>query len=274
MRPIPVEHFAVGGIECHTIGIGGPLSKQIGLPFLSELAPAWAAVSGNVIVATTPDELRELLAVRTGDAGALAIDVGAGEKGGEISEWAFVRGYEVSQMLLSWLSFVRRHHPAAIQDKWWQSWALERARARTRLGVGLRDVPGAPGVVEVAELEESSPAAGLLKSNDRIVAASGSPLPVKDAAREIARRYQNRGGSRVFEVDIEREGRRESIRIPVEPLPTATIGALEPIRALRHIIILLSRIDMIQYERVGVSPNRVDLRIRVKWREDGPKDRR
>ncbi len=275
--PIIVEKRNDHGIEFHSVAIGVPLARRLSLPFLADLDIAWASRPGCVMVATTQRELRSLLTAQGG--ASKPFDIGGRSAGsetdeGEISEWAFVNGFEVSQLLLNWLGHIRRNYPAALQDRWWQSWALERAQARTRLGLGLRDLPEAPGNVVVVEVESTSPAAELLRVGDRVVAVGGASLPASGAAGEVARRYHERGAATVFELTVLRDGRRESIQIPVDPLPTSELQSLEPIRAMRHLIILLNRVDTIQYERFGLAGDRVDLRVRVKWRrEDSPPKR-
>ncbi len=270
-RPILRSSRRISGIEVHSVPLGESLARRFDLPFLSKIEPSWAAVEGRLVVASFPPQMESILAALNKEQPALNEEFNFDEMFDSAEgrlppvQWAFLRGTMVSQMLRNWLGHIRLNHPDAMNDDWWQSWALERARQRTRLGVALRNAP-AHGGAEVVEIDSGSPAADLLQVGDVIVAVDGKPMPRANPATEAARRYNDRGRSSVFRLTVLRDHQRVHLSVPVEPLPGSNLQRLEPIRALRRLIVLLRRVELITYVRRGLSAERLHVNIAIEWK--------
>ncbi len=100
---------------------------------------------------------------------------------------------------------------------------------------------------------------------DVIVSAAGRPLSGPQPAREIAHRYEQRGLKKRFKIGILRGTKRLNLEITVSPVPEADLSELRPVRALRQLIILLSRAQTVRVTRYGSDPNRFDMDMSVVW---------
>lgn len=271
-RPILRSTRRVGGIEVHSVPLGESLARRFDLPFLGKIEPCWAAVEGRLAVASSPQQMGSILAALNKEQTSLNDEFNfdeifdSAEGRSPPVQWAFLRGTMVSQMLRNWLGYIRLNHPDAMNDDWWQTWALERARQRTRFGVALRGSASHSGGAEVIEVDSVSPAADLLQVGDVIVAVDGKALPSANPAMEAARRYNERGRSTAFRLTVLRDHQRVNLSVPVEPLPGADLQRLEPIRALRRLIVLLRRVEHMTYVRRGLSAERLHVNIAIEWK--------
>lgn len=268
----PVEKREFGDLTVRSVQIGAVLADRMGLDFLKDVELCWTGAHDRLFVATSAPRLQAVLATWSGREPALRADgPGAPTDDREpVVRWGFVRGRSVSRMMMTWLAHLRRQNPASLRDDWWQQWAAERTRSRTRLGVGLKDSESIRGAATVLELSPTSPALGMLEVGDNILATGGRPLPTTQPAAETARRYNERGPEKLFRVTVLRNGRRVTFGIPVEPLDLSDIHQIEPIRAMRQLIILLRRVESIRFEQLGRDPNRLHLRVRVEWERIEP----
>ncbi|MBX3396038.1 MAG: hypothetical protein KF841_11790 [Phycisphaerae bacterium] len=262
-----VERREFEGLTLRSVRIGTALADRLGFEFLKDIELCWAGAYNRLFVATSATRLQTVLKAWDGGGPALRTD-GADSATDErepVVRWGFVRGRNVSRMMMTWLAHLRKQNPKALRDDWWQQWAAERTRSRTRLGVGLRDSETIRGGATVLELGSASPALGILQVGDVILATGGRPLPTTQPAAETARRYNERGPEKLFRVTVLRNGRRVTFGIPVEPLDLSEIHQIEPIRAMRQLIVLLRRIESIRFEQLGRDLNRLHLRVRVEW---------
>lgn len=271
---VALEHRKIEETTARVVPLGDVLAQHLKLSFLKSIEICWAAQGERLVAATSTDQLAAMLRSLRGKNGAAAIDrvtkTAAAAENGELVQWGLLRGVEVSNLLRHWLGYLRREHPDALSDKWWQQWAAKRTRSRTKFGVALKDAGGAEGGARVVQIDATSPANGLLHVGDIIVATGTTPLPATGPSNETARRYNQRGASQWFRLTVLREGKRLTFAVPVEPLEMGDLGQMEPIRAVRQLIVLLRRVESVRFERRGTDPTWLRLDVTVRWQETPP----
>ncbi|HWL93514.1 MAG TPA: hypothetical protein VNT79_08250 [Phycisphaerae bacterium] len=269
-EPVPRSRRQIRGIDCSVVPLGRFLAKRFDLPFLKDVEVCWMSLGADLVVSSAFGQFQSIVRAREGRMETLASQWKRGESQADADsppvEWAMLRGTRASLMLRNWLDYIHRRHPEALHDEWWQGWAAQRARERTRLGVALKNSPAMPDGAEVIEVEASQPAAVVLQIGDVIVSAGGRPLPTTQPAIEAARRFASRGLTRAFAVEVLRGGERISLSVPVEPLPDVELRGLQPMRALRQLITLLQGVERITYVRRGLEPRKLDAEIHIMWK--------
>ncbi len=276
---IAVARTDIEDVDLHSIELGSVLAQRTGLSFLAGVRPCWAFFDGCVALSTSRSHVEEIVRAARGKVPQLA---GSEETarllpstfGDEVvAEWGALRGGRVSAMFGSWLRHMRHRHPETMQRTWWQSWAAERLAQRGRLGLGLGSAPQGERGPVVREVEPLSPAAGNVWIGDVVVGAAGRRLPETDAAREVARRYRSRGSSRVFEMEVLRDGKSLKLKIPVQPRVQFNLGDFDPVQALRDMTTLSRRTETVAVWRFAQGPNRYDARIEIRWNHGRGTDR-
>ncbi len=264
----------IDGIDVHFVRMGDVLARRLDLPFLRKLEVCWADLDGRIVVATSTTYLEQIILAARGkaerlDAGGL-LPSSQRDSDAPLVEWAMIRGADLSAVFATWLDYLARHHPKALQDEAWRAWARERLADGTRLGIGLESSADSPGRAIVREVSPGSPAIGILKVGDLILAASGEPLPKERPAMEVARRYARRGQAAVFNVRVLREDLSMNLRIPVPPAATLDLAGLEPVKAMRQLIKLLACARSVTIARHGTDAERLDVDVHIRWRKPSP----
>lgn len=266
-----VKKRQVEDVELHHVAIGSILSKRLGLPFLDRVEVCWAGMENALVFSSSTEHVEKIIRAaghkteRLDGSGVGATILPHDIEGSPPVQWTMLRGTEVSRMFAGWLNYLRKHHPEALRDGWWQSWATDRLRRRARLGVALKNDPADGRRAIVREVETKSPAAGALRVGDVIVSAAGRPLRGPQPALEVARRYEQRGLTKRFKIGVLRDTKPLNLEIAVSPIPQADLSDLRPVRALRQLIILLRRAQAVRVTRYGSDPNRFDVDMSVVW---------
>jgi len=275
-RGEPVEHIeierqTIGNVELHSVPLGRVLSKRLELPVLERIELGWGALEDRIVLSTSRQHVERILHAKR--RAAIRIEGDIRTKGvlperkrdGEIVEWTMLRGGDLARMLKNWLGYLLKHHPAAFRDRWWQQWAAKRLESQSRLGIGLKDDPANPRRALVHTVEPDSHAAGILLVGDVIEAANGRPLEIGSPARQIAQRYAERGDATSFNLKVLRDGSHLDLTIPLPSTPDVNVGDLEPIRALRQLIVLLRPVKTLTITRFGVHPEWYNVEIVAHW---------
>ncbi|MFQ5502597.1 MAG: hypothetical protein ACE5EQ_09900 [Phycisphaerae bacterium] len=271
VEPIEIERNTLGNIELHAVPLGHVLSKRLDLPVLERIELCWAALEDRILMSTSRRHVERILLAKRRAAIRIEGDIRTKgvlpdrQRDGEIVEWTMLNGAELARMLKNWLGYLLKHHPAAFRDRWWQQWAAERLESQSRLGVGLKDDPVNPRRAIVHTIEPDSRAEGILHVGDIIESANGQPLEAGNPARQIAHRYAERGNAPSFDLAVLRDGTRLQLSIPIPPKPDVKVGDLEPIRALRQLIVLLRPVKTLTVSRFGVHPEWYNVEIAVHW---------
>ncbi len=272
-RPVGLEvvRTQVEDVELHSIDLGPVLALRTGLDFLAVVRPCWALFDNHLVVSTSMAHVGEIVRSTRGKTRRLVEAeettrlLPSDSSDEVVAEWVFLHGGRVSEMFGSWLRHMRRRYPETMQPTWWQSWAAERLEDRGRLGLGLGSARGeGPGPV-VREVTPTSPAKGIVRVGDVVVGAVGRPLPKTGAAQEVARRYNQRGASRVFEMDVLRDGKQIKLEIPVLPSAIGHLGDFDPVEALKGLITLTRRTETVTVWRFAQGSDRYDARIEIRW---------
>lgn len=259
IRAGAVQQTRHDGAEVHHVALGPILARRFGTPSLERMQVAWAAVDQRLVLSTSVEGAKRLLD---------ALRRVPGERNGgasNLTERLEVYGAATARLIESWLGYVRTHRPEMAQPAWWKSWAGGQYSRINQFGVALANDPQSPGRAIVRDIQLTSPARPHLAYEDVIVSVNGAPLPERAAAQEVARRYQSRGTATVFELEVLRGGETKLLRIPVAPAEPPDLRDFDPILALDRLAMLLSRVEVLRFERVAGRPDRLDARLTVTW---------
>ena len=155
---------------------------------------------------------------------------------------------------------------------WWQSWATDRLRQRSRLGLGLQDDPAGQARAVVAEIGPLSLANGRVILGDVIIEAGGAPLPTTRPSREVARRYRDCGDADTFSLKVLRGGKTFDLTLPVRPKPTLDLSGFDPPEVLRNLAALLGSVESIEIRRFAAPRQSVHVTATLTWNRDAPSD--
>lgn len=272
---VAVKKTPCEGVDLHSIEAGPALARRLKLDFLNKVEFAWARLDDALLLSTSRAHAEKIIRAAHGKGPRLDDMPDAGgifpssDEHGDLAECFHLRGSRLSSMLSNWLEYLGKHQPQALRPRWWQNWAGARVHQRDKLGVALQADPHHPDRAVVLEMEDGSPAAGLLEIGDVVTGAAGSPIDSKEPAQEVARRYQARGDRTVFVVDVIRGQKTIRVEIPVPPAPTMGAAEFDPIRAIRQIAVLSRRADMVTVWRFASHKDRLDARVRIRWLEPG-----
>lgn len=271
-KSIEVRTQQFEGVTLSSITVGPVLAKRFGLELLERLEVCWAVLDGQILLSiSTTEHVKQVIRAirgqtkRMGDQTEIKTLLPDLPEKGQPVELLLLQGNACSTMLTNCLRYLVKHHPAAVRDQWWQTWAAEKLQDRGRLAIGLREDATKSGQAIVAEIAPNSPATGVLHVGDHIVSAAGQPLTSKHPAQEVKRRYDARGSATHFELGVLRRGKRVDVRIPVSPVSEINLQDFKPIRALGQLTILLHRIKTMAISRYGTNPDRFDVDIVIRW---------
>jgi len=258
-----------GNLKIRTVPIGSLLARRTKCPFFERLELSWTAADGRFIVSSSRDQLSHVIGAIRGQSMRLRDSSGLAPLMPQTPrdvDWFFVRGEPLARMLQSWLDYVARQRPEAMEAEFWRKWAAERLEQQRRLGVGLRPSTDHPNEALVVELAPDSPAAKYLRLGDEITTAAGRPLSTTQPAREVAQRFQQQSGATDFVLGIRRDGAVQSIRIPVASSPVPDVGDFDPVATVKALIAVSEHIESLTFWRRAGSPDLFSARILVRWK--------
>lgn len=268
----------IEGVDVRFVRLGDVLARRLELPFLKKIEVCWASLDDRIVFATRTAYMEQIIRASRGkierlDAGEL-LPATSPERDSDapLVEWSMLRGEDLAAVLATWLDYLAGHHPESLRDEAWRAWARARLADGMRLGIGLASSADNAGRAVVREVASDSPASGILKVGDLIVAAAGEPLPERGSATEVARRYERRGQATVFSVRVLREGEPLELQIPVRPMPAIDLTGLAPVKAMRQVITLMSCAEVVTIARHGTDAERLDVDVRIRWRKTAPAD--
>lgn len=262
-----------GNLRIRTVPIGSLLARRTKCPFFERLELSWTAADGRFIVSTSRNQLSHVIGAIRGQSMRLRDSTGLAPLMPQTPrdvDWFFVRGEPLARMLQSWLDYVARQRPEAMEAEFWTHWAAERLEQQRRLGVGLRSSSENPNEAVVIEIAPDSPAAQYLRMGDEIITASGRPLVTTQPAREVAQRFRELSGGAPFALDIRRDGARQSVRIPLPPAPVPDALDFDPVATVKALIAVSEHIESLTFWRRAGSSDLFDARILLRWKPARP----
>lgn len=275
VRDIPsVEHVERGDADVRRVDLGRQLARREALTFLRPMELAWTATSSTIVVGTSTQAVIDTLGAASASTqssketdAAAALSVLRDSASDAVAEFGFIRGGGAAALIDSWIEYARASHPELLEDAWWQLWIASKLYEETRLGVGMKNDPGAPGRAIVEEVSLSSPAAAHLRVGDVIVGIFGKRLPDRNAAQALAQRYERRGDRPTVTFDVIRDGRPLTVEIAVARMPTRLPAQIKPATAMKRLCALLKGIESASFARIANDPRHLDVRIRIRWTE-------
>jgi hypothetical protein len=263
LQSVEINETSLADVPCRIVPIGPALAQRTGFAFLRDAEFCWALVDGRLLLSTSSRHLKEIMEARGGKKiESLGLPTDQQTK---LSGSLWIRGDKLAEMCASWLDELQRENPAAMQSGWWRRWASGKMANQSRLGLGLVDDPAHPQAAIVREINDDSPARGLLQIGDVVTSASGEPLTGASPAKQIAERYASRGAAREFQLELRRGPEQRRVVIPVEPLLPADLKDFDPVHALRQVIALAKQAASISVSRFVSRPERLEMKLEVKW---------
>jgi hypothetical protein len=198
-----------------------PATGTLAALIAENMSPSFAAAGGWLIVASSPDHVRQLIDAAGGLAPAL-------------SDVISLEDTAVQMRRAVGLALVQPAFSLGTIRYW--DYLLEQrasgARSQVRLGVDVHnDAP--PGQVVVASVDTNGPAAGLLMDEDVILGCNGVLLNMESPAAHLRDLlYDSRG--KPVSLRLARSG--ELIEVLVPPAMDAPTGAAPELKALLDLI--------------------------------------
>lgn len=204
-----------------------PATGTLASLIAENMAPSFAAAGGWLILATSPDHVRQLIDTAGGVAPSLRDVIALEETAVQMRRAV---GLALVQPAFS-LGTIR----------YWEYLLEQRrrgARSQARLGVDIRnDAP--PGQVVIASVDEGGPAAGLLMPEDVILGCNGTLLAMASPADHLRNLIFESGGGPVT-LRVARSG--DLIEVTVTPIGAGPAGAASELKALLDLIRPIERI--------------------------------
>jgi hypothetical protein len=271
-RATRVQRKSCEGVDLHYVDVGRDLARRLEAPWLEGMEACWGLMGDQLVLSTAVSHAEEIIRARRGQLPRLGerSEDRDFENDADISDWFHLRGAPVSQMLATWLAYLRRERPEALAGEWWRQWAGRSLAEQTRLGVGLAGDARNPRYAVVREISADSPAADYLREGDVIVSVAGRPLATTQPAEEVAERYRQRGPARTFSLRVLREGELVDLAIPVPASNEVDLSEFDPVQAVARLITLTRRVDALTVWRYAGRPDRLDARILIRWEARPP----
>lgn len=264
--PLRIERSTLeDGRILHRLPLGDALAQYTHCPFLRDVELVWAAADRCLIVTTSAELARALLAQRATTTSAASSPSTRPAPDADACEWLYVNGAPIADMVQSWLLYVQRVAPHVFRTSWWAEQSRRRARAATPFGVTLRGhADDGEAQAVVLDVEPNAAAAAILRPGDVIVGVEGRPLTTSRPAREVAEAFRDRAADDVFEVEIIREGARRSERVAL-PVSVDDAAEINPVRAAWPVIVIgrcVASLETATYQREDGGRH---LRAIVTW---------
>jgi hypothetical protein len=240
---------------------------RLNLPEALDIEPAFAVSGRWLIVATTTQQVREILSARNGKLATLGrvSDVRQACRNSRSCGSVWVMQPKLSAGLIGrWLTAYDRGEPSvADADRWRPAPRSNQASVRW-YGIGMR-AEQSPGVVHVAVVHPNTAAADRLQPGDLIVGVDGELLRLESPNADLKSRLLRRGSGAGPVLRVLRGG--ETIDIALE-LPAAEVGQrpqLDLAGALGELTTLLRPVRLVtcsvETPQEGVSSARLTFRF-------------
>lgn len=270
---VVVQKTKCEDVELHSVMVGPHLARRVKLEFLSPTEVSWTMLDGRFLLSTSRKQLERIVQASRGKLEQMGEQAGDSPPPGlgnaRVTGFLHIHGSALSAMLLNWRTYLLRNHPETKEPKWWEDWARSRLAEQSRFGVALRISETTPGGAEVVDIEGFSVAVDQLLTGDVIISAGGKKLSADRPAQDVAERYQARGATTTFPLEILRDGKTIQLDIAVQPAASLDFAGLDPVGALWQIATLTRRAESITVWRFESTGDRLSGRIEINWLRKG-----
>ncbi len=196
---------------------------------IGELHACWAMDGDVLVIASHLDWLREIIEARHQQRPTLASTLRLARRPiSDTSETVIVvQSGPVSDLGAHWLDFLKRHAPAALEEKWWRD--KQPGGSNVQLGITVREEADNKRL-RVLTVADRMPAGGHLRPGDGIVGCNQQRFATTQPRGEIQTSIANRPNARWLDLLVEREGRIVNERIP--------LPFVDPVELLRRAVAL------------------------------------
>lgn len=239
----PVEEHRHLETRILTVSLAGMLpdmgERSLTRALLSSVKPSFTTLGGWVVVATSPEQIRQLIDAYQGWIPTLgASEVlrgGRWRSAGEPVVLAAAQPAMASAIVASWERSDDAAAPWAYEQLFGQRPKPAERAPRQTLGIGIRRDPESGGVV-VARVYAQGPASGKLQVDDRILGADGKLLSLEDPVGDLRKRIAECDDPGRFTLRVRRGQEVLDVLVPVQPLarPVSSTAA-DPASALRQL---------------------------------------
>lgn len=208
--PLPrSEDVAFDGVPGSQLDLSSLLPARFKAA-LGELHLCWTIHDGVLIVATSTDWLRRIVAARRGRSPTLAPTLHVAGWKPERENVLVIDGAAVSDLATAWLDYLRATAPQVMSESWWRK--NQPGGGAQRLGIDVTDDPLRMAVRAVAA---GSPADGWLLPGDVVRGANSKRFATSQPWREFREGFHRRPSGGFFDVIVERGADTRVIRVPI-----------------------------------------------------------
>ncbi len=258
-----------GGGQIVSVPLGSLFASRTQCPFLTTLEVSWIIWDRWLIVGTSSDVVRQLVAARRGEGRLLApalipqFEKEIGRPGAAGEMLLVAQPQVLANVLNSWVAYIQAKHPEMLGMEWWR----ELGRRQRSTGVQLGVVPTArvlPGAVEVRYTLPDYPADGLLKTGDHILAVNGRSLATDTPMQSLREMLALAGESGKVTLKILRDGRTENVTIAM-PRPQDATQVVHPITLIRQAVRFLRPFPTAGYAVWRPAPDQLKAHLELRF---------
>ncbi|MEE8169037.1 MAG: PDZ domain-containing protein [Phycisphaerae bacterium] len=261
---VSIQEEEIDGNILRRLPLGAALATKTDCPFLAGLELAWVPTDQWLVVSTSSRMLQRLVH----DEEAVARGAADSQRPAyeDAEQWLAIRGTAVADMLRSWMDYARKRDAGILRRRWWLDRARRLARARQTFGVTIRGDTERGTRAVVVEVEPGTPAAHVLQPGDVITGVEGELLMTSLPAREVAERFRTRELDESFELSVLRNGEHRRIRVSIPPVSDGGLAVINPVAAIRPIIVLGRRVSWLTVRMARDDDDRLIARVTLRWR--------
>lgn len=234
----------------------------------------WAIHDGKLILATDRALVRDIVQAEKAAENGLPIALlervlqRIEAQDGQI-EWVLTaRPQMVSDMLYSWLAYIKRYYPEMYDPQWWRRLHRKRTGQEIRLGILADRELLKEGVLEVVRPMPDWPAWDHLQAGDRILAVDGQSIDITQPAESLNRILDDHDPARPLQITILRQGDKRTVEIPLPPVEPSSLP-LQPMDMLHKLAALLDHFGSASFVGWRTAPNEINLRLDLSTRPPG-----
>ncbi len=259
--PVTIQHEDYLGAELWSIPIGALIAPSDGtsgpLDWLTSVAPSLAGIDDWLIIALTPDYLKQIIDAARGVIPTLRtvpdvprIDTAAPDR----IVYARSQPGLVAQVLRDWLDD-HANGRASILDRDW--WGGADAGGSPQVGIGI-DRRFEPGRVVVARIHAGLPADGRLLVGDRILGVDGRVLSLAAPNDDFRRQIRTPAEQNTRTLRVLRGDELLDVELALAP---AKAPAADPLEALRRIAGLMAQVRDASYSVAVTGDHHMSARL-------------
>lgn len=267
VREVGVQTADYKGHRIHELTITR-LDEERGSPLFGEFRPSMCALDNQIVFASEPSVIREIIDASQQSAYALPMLKRWAAENRNSSGRTQARGFADPKLMALELTRLQKalqtDDEELLQNEWFQSLRDYFNATPVRLGARLRkDNAQTPGKVYVMHVLEGRPSDGVLRPGDYITGIDGELLSLTNPTQDLKKKLRAKPGGGMRALRIERHGqvREVDIYLP-KPSPKSLRGLMDDTgNAIGQLAALGAVVRRITYHQFGASSAQIDAEI-------------